>query len=109
MSHKGRTFTEQELPASRRSTASGRMRMSPEEIKSWCEEQTERHRVVAYDSRDEALMAEELDQRALNELSPKARRAAGLLMNCDPSVRMEVLAAFQSDGSLIHPFKMVNS
>jgi hypothetical protein len=52
----------------------------------------------------ERVVAGEEDQAVLNQLSPKARRAAGFLMNFIPAVRLEVLGAFNVDGSLKYPW-----
>lgn len=71
---------------------------------AWAAAQTARWKAVAFDG-DKPIAAEELEQRALNRLSPKARRIAGMLRQTDPAVVAEVLAAFGKVGTLKIPFK----
>ena len=103
MSNKGKIFTEADL------SAGARARMGPEKVAAWCAEQTERNRIVAIDraEKDRPLIAEELNQRAINKLSSKARRAAGMMMNMGADDRVQVLGAFERDGKLKLPFEFV--
>lgn len=50
-----------------------------------------------------AVTSEELTQRTINRLSPKARRAVGALLRYPKEVRAEVLSAFSSAGDLLIP------
>lgn len=77
----------------------------PDQIESRLKELNGRYRIVAVDG-ETKIIAEELDQRALNKLSPKARRIAGAMMLTDQKTRAEVIAAFEADGALKHPFTM---
>lgn len=100
MSLKGKEFTAADLP---RNT-----KLNEEQKTAWAATQTERYAIVATDKDSgETIIAEELDQRALNKLSAKARRAAGMMMRFDQDVRAEIIAAFETDGSLKYPFDMV--
>lgn len=107
MERKGHTFTENDISPGRRS------RMTPEDIKAWCEAHTDRYRVVATDlsagAADEKIIAEELDQRAINKIkNTRVRVAVGTLMQqLSQAERVEVLKAFQADGQLAYPFKLV--
>lgn len=102
---KGKEFTELDLPS--RATAGPRA-LTPEEIEAWCAKQTERYRVVAIDEENgRHIIAEELNQRVLNTLSTKARRQAGAILMLDAATRREILSAFDQDGNLKIPFKMV--
>lgn len=83
-------------------TAADAPRMNRDK-EAWARAQTERWKAVAFDG-DQPIAAEELHQRALNKLSPKARRGAGLLYQMPQEVVAEVLAAFNADGSLKIPF-----
>lgn len=60
-----------------------------------------RHRRTVVPARP--VTSEELTQRAINRLSPKARRAVGALLRAPKEVRAEVLAAFSSAGDLLIP------
>lgn len=102
---KGREFTLADLPRSAHS------KMNEEQMLAWCDRMTARYAVIAIDpdapeGRRE-IIAEELMQRVLNRLSPKARRAAGMLMRTSQDVRAELLAAFDSDGDLKNPFNVI--
>jgi hypothetical protein len=46
--------------------------------------------------------------RALSKLSPKARRAAGMLARLDRATRREALKAFDGNGDLILPFEFLS-
>ena len=94
MSLKGKTFTTADLSrgAQRKPNA-----------QAVADALTERNRIVAHDG-DRPLIAEELDARALAKLSSKARRIAGQMAMLPVAVRIEVLAAFQDDGTLVRPF-----
>jgi len=108
MDRKGHVFTEQDISPGRRS------RMTPEQIKEWCETETNRWKVVATDPSpaspaDAKIIAEELDQRAINKIkNRKVRVTVGTMMQqLSQAERAEVLKAFQADGKLAYPFKMV--
>jgi hypothetical protein len=117
MSLKGKEFTADDLSASHRRSIERQVRarakdgsdidkLVNDEIAAWATEQTERYRIVAKDG-EIPIIAEEVDQRAINKLSAQARRVAGMLVRFDPQVRREVLAAFDADGKLVHPFEKV--
>lgn len=95
---KGKKFTAADLPH--------RHRLTEEEVKTWCDQQTKRYEVVADDPVKGPLIREELNQVALNKLSPKARRIAGGLMRLPVEVRQEIIKAFTAEGVLRYPFKM---
>lgn len=99
---KGKTFTEADLPRT--------CKLGEEQRKAYLARQTEKYRIVAVDpANDMPIIAEELDQRALNKLSPKARRVATMMLfHMDEDTRVEVLRAFKKDGSLNYPFDMVD-
>lgn len=98
MSLKGKTFTAADAPS--------RIRSDKAKAEAWAAEQTERYRVVAMDG-ERPVIADELQARALARLSPKARRAAGLMLRYPADVRREILAAFGADGELKLPFKFI--
>lgn len=99
---KGHLFKPSDIPERRRE------KMTNEQITAWCVEQTKRHAIVAVDPDEradrQAIIREELAQRALNKLSPKARRIAGTLYKNPVKLRAEVLAAFTETGELKNPF-----
>lgn len=106
MSHKGKVFTESDVP--RRLQG----RWTKEQKTAWIDEQNRRYKIIAIDENaeqegDKPIIAEELDQRALNTLSPKARRIAGMLKELPLELRAEVLGSFNSKGELVYPFRMV--
>jgi hypothetical protein len=94
---KGHVFVESDIPPALR------RKMSPEQRAAWVAAQTERYSIVAHDG-DRPLVAGEIDQRALNRLSSKARRLAGAMLKLDRATRREILGAFDADGNLIRPF-----
>lgn len=104
MTLKGKVFKPEDAPRSIREGDADRCR-------AWCEAQTERNRIVAIEDGapegKKEIIAEELDQRILNRLSPKAKRIAGAMMNANLDVRLEVLAAFGDAGELENPFGMM--
>lgn len=108
MERKGVTFTADHISSGRRS------RMSNEESKVWCEKETARYRIVARDEtalnpEDIPIIAEELNQRALNKIKDgEVRVIVGtMLQKLDPVRRAQVLASFDKDGNLVYPFTMV--
>lgn len=98
-SPKGHVFCEEDIP-------SHYTKLRGDARKKWCDEQTERYKIVAFDG-NTPICADEIDQRALNKLSVKAKRIAGMMMSFPEEIRREVLAAFDKDGKLAHPFKKV--
>lgn len=60
-----------------------------------------RHRRTVVPARP--VTSEELTQRTINRLSPKARRAVGALLRAPKEVRAEVLAVFSPAGDLLIP------
>jgi len=102
-SWKGHTFVPEDAPRP--------IRRDPSRCKAWCDEQTERYRIVARDPAalegKREMIAEELEARALARLSPKARRAAGLIARLPAEVRRELLSAFDEHGMLKVPFVSV--
>lgn len=100
MSMKGKVFTIDDL---KKSLAA---KMSPAQIRAWCERETARYRIVAMDGNN-PVIAEELDQRALNRLSPKARRIAGMIARLDAATAKEVVGAFDQNGRVRNPFTEV--
>ncbi len=104
MSWKGHTFTKENAPA--RIKARG----GPA-LEEWLNEQTARNAVVAVDpsasTGKSLIIAEELQQRILNKLSEKGRRIGPLLLRMTKTDRVQLLAAFDTDGNLRNPFKKV--
>lgn len=105
MSNKGKVFTPDDLPDS------ARRKTDDAAAIKWAEEQTARYRIVAIDETEpdparQPIIAEELDQRAINKLSAKARRVVGTMMHMAPETRLEIINAFDQAGALKHPFKM---
>ena len=103
MTLKGKVFTSADAPRS--------IRRNPAKCQEWCAEQTARYKVVAVDPLappgKREFIAEEISARALARLSSKARRVAGAMLRMSPEVRVEILAAFKPDGSLVIPFVKV--
>ncbi len=100
MTLKGKVFTADDLAPAKR------QRMGEAAVQAWAQANTDRYRIVARDPQTgEDIIAEELEQRALNRLSPRARRAAGALAAMDHALRREVLSAFDADGSVRNPFE----
>lgn len=99
--HKGKVFSEVDAPRG----------VKAEHKSAWAQAQTERNQIVAYDRAEredrQALIAEELEARALSKLSPKARRAMGMMLRFPVQIRKEILAALEKDGSLKLPFEFV--
>lgn len=93
MSWKGHTFEAKDAPRSMRNK-------SADAVRDWCAAQTERYKIVATHPVKGPLIAEELRQRALNDLSPKARRLAGAMLSMDAATRREILGLFDADGAL---------
>lgn len=98
---KGKQFTPADLPR--------KHKLRPEQAKAWADGMTERYRVVAIDpdapEGKQEIIAEELQARALDQLSPKAKRVAGALLRMPADARAEALAAFDRKGTLKIPFK----
>lgn len=92
MSWKGHVFSASDAPRSVRAKGA-------EAVQAWCGAQTERYQIVATHPAKGPLIAEEVRQRALNDLSPKARRVAGAMLNMDMVTRQEILAAFDELGA----------
>lgn len=106
MSLKGKVFTVDDLPG----PTQDRMRkglLSQQDqanINQWLRSQTERFRIVAFDG-DTPLIAEELSERIVRQMSPNARQIATELLRLSPGERLEVLQAFTADGDLISIFR----
>lgn len=107
MTWKGHEFTEDDLP--KREVAAAKAKLG-EGYDAWLQEklqdQTEKYRIVATDENGDAIIGEELDQRAINALSDSVRSVAGSLLALSQDDRAAVLAAFESDGTLKYPFNM---
>lgn len=108
MDRKGHVFTEADISGGRRK------RMSPDEIKQWCEQETDRYRVVAIDPNpdtpgDAKIIAEELTQKAINKIADTKVRVcvATMMQQLTAEQRAAVIASFRSNGNLLIPFKMV--
>lgn len=103
---KGHVFTREDF-GKNRLAALQRRRLTPEQIDAhitdWCARETERYKIVATDGKTK-IIAEELEQRVLNKMSPEARAIAGMMLRRPAAVRSEVLSAFDKDGSLKIPF-----
>jgi len=97
MSLKGKTFTVEDLPFG------ARRKMTPGQIEKYCADQTERYAIIAMDG-NVPLIAEELEQRALNKLTPRARRVCGMMIRLDEATRREIINNFSEDGGLKKPF-----
>lgn len=98
MDQKGYTFTDADIPAR------ARARMTPEQQQAWCDERTERFRVVAEDERG-PIIAEELEERSIRKLvPPEALSLTRTLARARPEIREAALAAFDEDGALRDPF-----
>lgn len=98
MSLIGKVFTAEDLGEAQRKA------MSQEEIDAWCNSQTERYRIVAYDSKQTGIIAEELDQRAINCCgSPRVRRVLGMMLSMSEEERLQVTGHFGADGVLLYP------
>lgn len=100
MSTKGKVFTSDMIPARTR------QRMTREQQVAWADKHTARNRIVAYDG-ERPLIAEELQARAVAKLSPRARRAVGLLLRMSDADRKEALRAWDAHGKLKLPFRFV--
>jgi hypothetical protein len=102
MSWKGHVFTEADAPRALR-------RRGGDDLQAWLDKQTARYEIISIDDGapegKKEIIAEELQQRILNTLSPKAKRIAGSLVAVDPEVCQEVLGIFGVDGKLKNPFR----
>lgn len=97
MSNKGKVFTARDYPDQRK--------RGETVARVWAAEQTARNKIVARD-RGRPLIREEVDQYALNKLSPRGRRVAGMLLRMTPEERVEVLSAFTVDGEVHYDFEV---
>lgn len=112
---KGKTITEAEL--GRRLTrdiqvAAQRRGKDPKAaVAAYVEAHNKRHKVVALDENApegrREIIAEELNQRIINRLTPNGRRVAGVLMRLPAAERAQIINAFSQDGSLKNPFREV--
>lgn len=82
-----------------------RGKMDDKRIAAWAAEQTERFRIVATHKK-RALIAEELDQYTVNQMSDAVRPIAGMMLRLTDKERAEIVAAFDSAGRLKYPFKV---
>jgi len=96
MSNKGKTFTFDDLPA--------RCKWSSERKQAWCDEMTEKFKIVAMDN-GSPVIAEEVDECILIRLGEVARPMARMLLNMPIENRRRVLGAFDADGELINPLE----
>lgn len=108
MSWKGHEFEETDL--SQREMGAAKVKLG-DGYQEWLDTKldilTDKYKVVAVDTvTGEDIIAEELDQKAINALPDEARAAAGTLAALSPDARRSVLAAFNEDGTINYPFKM---
>jgi hypothetical protein len=93
---KGHAFTPADLPKSART---GRTAWSAARIAMWCEEQTERYRVLAYTTAGVPVIAEELNERAMREMHPDVRPLVNTLLQHPEAIRVQVARAFDDYGA----------
>lgn len=99
MTWKGHVFDGTELSRTARGA------MSQEQINRWVAEQTERFRVVAHHGK-RPLIAEEIDQYAVNLMSDAVRPVVGMMLRLTDKERAEIVASFDAAGRLKHPFRV---
>lgn len=77
---------------------------SQRELEKLCTEHNERYKIVARHPVRGEVIAEELDELILRELSPEVRLLATSAMQLSPEQRVELLGAFTKAGALKNPF-----
>lgn len=91
---KGKQFTVSDLPKATKLTG-------PQALQ-WCEQMTERFKIVALDG-GKPVIAEELTERIVRRLSPNTRQMALMVLRLGPAQRLELFAAFDGAGELRNP------
>lgn len=99
MTWTGHKFDGSELSRTRRG------KMSEEQVAAWAAEQTDRFRIVATHKK-RPLIAEEIDQYTINQMSDAVRPVAGMMLRLTDEERAEIVASFDASGRLKYPFKL---
>jgi hypothetical protein len=81
-----------------------RLHGTPEALQAYIAAHHARWKIVATMADGTPLVAEELEGRLLQTLSPSARRVVGAMLLLSPEVRREVLGAFTEAGAVHYPW-----